>query len=172
MGLLYRTFLRVREIEMAYKNKEAKKAYMVLYRLNNKDKIINLQKAWANRNPNYFRNYYHSAVKMNCEKSFQLHLKKCLSAAKARAKRHKFDCTIDLENLIALFDYQNGKCAISGIALSRVLELPNTISIDRIDPSDGYVTGNIQLVCQALNYAKWKWNTNTFNKFWDQIKEI
>jgi len=30
----------------------------------------------------------------------------------------------------------------------------NKLSIDRIDSSKGYVEGNIQLVCRAVNYAK------------------
>lgn len=41
-------------------------------------------------------------------------------------------------------------------------ECPNCLSIDRIDSSRGYVEGNIQLVCHAVNLAKNSWPQDVF----------
>lgn len=59
------------------------------------------------------------------------------------------------DQLITLLDKQRGKCALSGVELTCVLQkgvvTKTNASIDRIDPKGAYTTDNIQLVCAVLN---------------------
>jgi hypothetical protein len=72
----------------------------------------------------------------------------------------KYIFEIDLEYAWNVFERQNGKSAISGLPISFKYEgnrkLKRTASIDRIDSTKGYVTGNIQWLYQDINYMKRK----------------
>lgn len=62
------------------------------------------------------------------------------------------------EYYVALYEQQNGLCALSGRPMTHELGrgLVNTnISIDRIDSSKGYEEGNVQLVCRQANTMKY-----------------
>lgn len=61
---------------------------------------------------------------------------------------------INAELVIRLWDHQQGRCAISGMVMLCQAGHLQTVSIDRIDSSKGYVEGNIQLVCRWVNLAK------------------
>jgi hypothetical protein len=79
-----------------------------------------------------------------------------LAYLRAKAVRRGGNC-ITLDELVALWDRQIGRCALSGWQLTTKLgsgNVPTNCSIDRIDPSQGYVLGNVQLVCRAVNVAK------------------
>jgi len=59
--------------------------------------------------------------------------------------------------LVALYELQDGKCAVTGIVMSHVRgngRASENISIDRINTSIGYETGNIRLVCSAVNLMR------------------
>lgn len=66
------------------------------------------------------------------------------------------DNDLTLEYLKGVWDYQNGYCAISGLKMEMDItrESPSKASLDRIDSSKGYVSGNVQWVCLFVNYAK------------------
>lgn len=76
----------------------------------------------------------------------------------ARQRKHEFD--LDNDYLEDLWARQNGRCAYSGLPM-RLFEyrrtekgvrgIPTDASLDRIDSSRGYVRGNVQFVCVALN---------------------
>lgn len=86
-------------------------------------------------------------------------LKRRLDHAKRRAHEKRFPFDITMDYLIALYQKQRGKCAISG----RPLQIPvprhrdekweNSLSIDRIDSGMGYVKGNVRFVIWAVNVA-------------------
>lgn len=64
---------------------------------------------------------------------------------------------LNLDYVMGLYDAQEGLCALSGIKMTHISgngRVPTNISIDRIDSNLGYVKGNIQLVCCAVNVAK------------------
>lgn len=74
-----------------------------------------------------------------------------------RKKTHDFN--IDKEYLHKLYDLQEGRCLYTGIMMTHIKDgtgyhLSN-ISIDRIDNTQGYVEGNIALVCLACNMMKY-----------------
>lgn len=94
---------------------------------------------------------------LNPEDSLRLKLKHCLSSAKSRAKYSKLDFNLTEDYIKYLQDTQKGLCAISGIPMTSnygtgVIE--TNASIDRIDSSRGYVIGNVQLTCWAINRMK------------------
>lgn len=67
-----------------------------------------------------------------------------------------------------LWKQQNGRCALTGLAMttSYESEVPNRLftnaSIDRIDSSKTYTNDNIQLVCTAVNIMKNSLDEKTF----------
>ncbi len=87
-----------------------------------------------------------------------------LSYLLAKAKRRK-DCEISLDYLENLWRVQSGRCALSGIEMTRVLGrgiVQTNASIDRIDASKGYERGNVQLVCRSVNVMKMDMSQSEF----------
>jgi len=58
-----------------------------------------------------------------------------------------------LDGLMSLWNAQEGKCAISGIAMTwaQGKVLPTSVTLDRLDPECGYTIENIRFVCHAVN---------------------
>lgn len=55
--------------------------------------------------------------------------------------------------ILDMWNEQHANCALSGLKMTwggGKLQ-PNTLSMDRIDPSKGYFVGNVRLVCHAVN---------------------
>ena len=85
-----------------------------------------------------------------------------LTDAKGRAS--KYGCPIDLDKdyLYQLFIEQNRKCALSGVALRVEKNAVACLSLDKVDPSKGYLKGNVQWVAWAVNRAKGDMPTDVF----------
>lgn len=75
---------------------------------------------------------------------------------------------ITVEHLLELLEEQNGKCALSGIPLTCILEKgkkhKTNASLDRIQPGGPYIKDNVQLVCSALN--SWRSDTELEEFIW------
>lgn len=116
------------------------------------------------------RNYYSSNCK-DCEserkrtKREELYdndkerfIKSLLQGCKTRAlKDNKFKFDLTLDQVLELWDKQNGKCAISGLDMTTIRGKGKMIlnaSIDRIVPGNDYTISNIQLVCSHVNMMK------------------
>lgn len=78
----------------------------------------------------------------------------------AIAKGLEFSLTTSY--LQELWDRQGGKCALSGVDMGYIGSGWSTASVDRIDPSIGYVEGNVQWVCWRVNDAKANMNNIDF----------
>ena len=70
---------------------------------------------------------------------------------------------LDLECLRALWEEQQGRCALSNLdmvlprntaAYDRMTREPRKASLDRIDPARGYVRGNVRFVTLLGNLAR------------------
>ena len=76
---------------------------------------------------------------------------------KTRSKR--FDFTITKDDVIELYDEQNGKCAYTNTPLvfrnKKNIHIKNVVSIDRTDSRLGYNRNNIQLVHKDVNIVKY-----------------
>ena len=63
-----------------------------------------------------------------------------------------------LDDVINLFDEQNGFCAVSGVVMTFHPEASQSrgtnASIDRIDNDGGYTKDNVRLVCSRVNYMR------------------
>lgn len=71
-------------------------------------------------------------------------------------KRNDGVCESDLTDdyLYDLYKKQNGLCIYTGTKMLLKKGHPATISIDKIVPDKGYVQGNVQWICWAVNRAK------------------
>ncbi len=67
--------------------------------------------------------------------------------------RHATENPATLDDLMALWNQQDGKCALSSIQMTWAQGkiLPTSITLDRISHDDGYSIENIRLVCHAIN---------------------
>lgn len=80
-----------------------------------------------------------------------------LAYLRAKAVRRGDGECISLDALETLWFAQGGKCALTGWPMTMELArgvVPTNCSIDRKDSQQGYVPGNVQLVCRAANVAK------------------
>jgi len=148
------------------------KKYMKQYRKDNREKLSAQVQDWKEENREQYRESCrklystpegkakHIARVERTHRTWMSHL---LSISRANAKKPgkhdpksgpKRDFDIDLDYVCELWDSQKGKCNISGISMTHQFNDLKAVSIDRIDSEKGHVKGNIQLVCQFINYAK------------------
>lgn len=63
-------------------------------------------------------------------------------------------CDIDIDYLLSLHSSQHGRCYYTGLPLVGAQCDPNTVSIDRIDSTRGYMRGNVVLCIWDANLMK------------------
>jgi hypothetical protein len=84
-------------------------------------------------------------------------LKKSKNAAKTRTVRDK-DYTLALADLEALWEHQEGRCALSNTVMTHHKDgqgrHDHNASIDRINPALGYTPENVQLVSYRANIMR------------------
>lgn len=61
---------------------------------------------------------------------------------------------VTVETLMALWEAQQGKCALSGLPMAIATRRLTTVSVDRRDSKGHYSPDNIQLVCRWVNMGK------------------
>lgn len=97
-----------------------------------------------------------------------------LLGASERASKQNLSFNLTLEYLLNLWENQGGKCALSGIPMSYERykgRIPTNVSIDKINANEGYIQGNVQLVCMACNQIKSDWSEKTMYIFCKRIVE-
>tara|TARA_Y100000310_G_C20694545_1_gene824615 strand:+ start:2470 stop:3006 length:537 start_codon:yes stop_codon:yes gene_type:complete len=150
----------------AQKNQEKIKERSAQYRKDNRDKINNKQKEDRKRDPEKYskklKEYRESNIRRFLGKKFSNTKNMC-----RRIKKQKREIEIDLDFLTLLYERQNGKCAISHYPMTLKFNCIYGVSIDRIDSSKGYIPGNVQLLCQVMNFAKNGFNNEDIIKFWN-----
>ena len=92
------------------------------------------------------------------------------------AKRRNIDFDLNPEYLWGLFIGQNKKCALSGLDITlnknfanKLGKRNNTASLDRIDSTQGYVSGNVQWLHKDVNHMKGKLKQPDFKKYCQDI---
>lgn len=155
-----------------------KRAYNKGYGIENKERII------AQHRESYQRDKPKRilAVKTAIQRSpesflrhLSIHLRKY---SKQKAVRRKnlnpacLDVQIDYDYLLDLYKRQDGKCALTGVEMTHVFNNFRSMSVDRIDSSQGYIPGNVQLVCQFINTAKRHFSNADVLSFLDDVVRV
>lgn len=85
-----------------------------------------------------------------------------LHGARARSKKRRVPCTITRDDVRAVFP-ADFHCPVFGTALQfgRRMATGNSPTLDRIDPAQGYVPGNIAVISRRANVIK---NDATLNE--------
>jgi hypothetical protein len=111
----------------------------------------------------------HSAVKRT--KSVRSYLNYLRGKASQRGKGD----VVSVDALEMLWHNQGGRCALTGWDMTMELgrgTVPTNCSLDRIDSSQGYEVGNVQLVCRAANVAKSDLTVNDFVALCRSVMEV
>lgn len=77
--------------------------------------------------------------------------------AKDRARLNGLVIDFKWDYLKELWIRQEGRCSISNINMTFIMNngrVSTNVSLDRKDSSKGYIKGNVQLVCMAVNQMK------------------
>lgn len=61
-----------------------------------------------------------------------------------------------VDDLMDIWNRQQGRCAVSGLQMTWAQGglKPTSITLDRIDPKNGYSASNLRLLCHAVNSFK------------------
>jgi hypothetical protein len=91
--------------------------------------------------------------------------------AKKRALKKKLDFNIDVEYLIKKLIETNYTCPYLGVKFEKK-NSDYVLSIDRIDPTKGYVKGNIEITSRLANTMKNKATNSQLIKFAENTLKI
>lgn len=70
---------------------------------------------------------------------------------------------LEPQDIIDLYEQQQGRCALTGWPIEWAEKgLTATVSIDRIDSSEGYLKTNVQLLHKDVNMAKQQYSQEYF----------
>ena len=94
-----------------------------------------------------------------------------LRAARGRATRRGIDFAIGLDELVELWENQGGKCYYTGVEMTYAEGDRTAVSLDRIDPSKGYVSENVVLCCWIVNLMKLDLSVEGFKQWCQKVVE-
>lgn len=119
------------------------------------------------RSPEAFvRNLWHSINKRRATRETGKKMVK-----QGKLNKACLDVQIDFDDLWALYNDQDGLCALSGLRMIHEFNDLCSISVDRIDSDFGYVPGNVQLLCKWVNLAKGRHSNVEFLEVLDELHE-
>ena len=87
-----------------------------------------------------------------------------------RKARIIFDISVD--QILALYDQQNGRCALTGRELIWGVDSnrgPDTLSVDRIDATGPYIIENVRLVTHWANVARQRYGDEELFAFCEAV---
>lgn len=125
------------------------------YRQSHRTKMRALRKAWYQKNKA-------RVSKKNREQRVRNIASWMVNAAKQRAKAKgvAFDLNEHRRELKARAEL--GVCELTGIKLDpSARKAFNSPSLDRIDPTKGYIYSNVRIVCYGINCALGTWGEDT-----------
>jgi hypothetical protein len=100
----------------------------------------------------------------NLEKIFKRKIQNCNSICKNK-EGNRGNMDLDIEYLQKLYQEQKGLCYISKIEMSLKVQSDFSISIERIDETNGYVKGNIKFICIEFQNGQQQWTPTKFHDF-------
>lgn len=130
---------------------------------------------WRKNNPNYKASGKLSSYPKE-DKLLLSAIRSRISDCKGRIRRANPACVnlfdLDTDYMYQLFKQQEGKCALSGVDLSLTKNDLNVLSIDKIEPSKGYVKGNVQWLSWATNRAKGEMPQQKFIELCQKVQRL
>ncbi len=81
-------------------------------------------------------------------------LNRLVIGAKKSAKDKGFSFAIDVDDVLACWLAQEGKCLYTGWEMTTITGDPKLVSIERKDNNIGYLKENFVLVCWCANRAR------------------
>lgn len=114
------------------------------------------------------------AVRKKKIKMYNRSAKNYLAHLVNHASKRKMGLNIDTEYILQLWEKQQGKCALTGIVMTRTYgsgRINTNVSIDRIDSFQPYNKGNVQLVCLAVNVMKQQMTTDELVSWCEKVIE-
>lgn len=109
----------------------------------------------------YHLSYCHDCRKVvlntHLNRSIDNYLQNRTNRLRKRAGDLKLDFDITTEHLKSLYEQQDGKCFYTDTPMTWGAGrgvIMNALSMDRIDPRQGYVQGNVVLCCYRINAIK------------------
>lgn len=94
--------------------------------------------------------------------------KETIARLRQSAAKRRLNLEIKPADLIQLVEATDARCAVTGVPMvfpEKGKSWPISayaISIDRIDNRQGYIPGNIRLICYAMNVAFMHWGEDVF----------
>lgn len=136
---------------MPIKSKADRAAYDRAYREKNKARKIAYEANWRLENADHIKA---RAAKRRIEKRAM-----CLiAAARVRSRKRGIEFALDGFATELQRRIDNGHCELSGVAFDMSPgRKPTSPSLDRRDPTRGYVPDNVRVICHALNTALGDW---------------
>lgn len=130
---------------------------------NKEDAVIKCNKSRNNR--------FKHAIKNG---DIEFYIKRRINTIKSRALKNNIDFNLDAEYLISLWNKQNGNCFYSNIPMKNSMKKDgfqswDGPSLDRIEPTLGYIKGNIVWCIFGINSFKQSLNIMLFE---DMVKSI
>ena len=87
----------------------------------------------------------------------------------AQARGRMFELTYD--NILSLWERQQGFCYYTGLKMEAAARLPTTASIDRIDSARSYTLDNVVLCCWIVNRMKRDFPVSVFIDWCHKVAE-
>jgi len=88
----------------------------------------------------------------------EVFFRRAISSLRHSRLKQGIEWSIDVEDLMRIYDEQEGLCALSGVLMTTHRDgtgrRKTNASIDRISPDLGYKKGNVQLLCWEVNRMK------------------
>jgi hypothetical protein len=139
-----------------------------------KDELKTCNYCNENKNITEFRNGYNKCKKCNAkdyisrinnnQNSFLLKLLYCSKESAKRRKGFANEFNITINDIINLAKLQNNKCYYSRITLSYQQHSDWQASLERLDPTKGYIITNIALICLEFQSVS-QWTTCKYQEF-------
>lgn len=152
---------------------ECRKAYNKQYLNDNREAFRAQKKEYYAKNKVVLRaksNAYWQGSPETYLSDLYSRTKKVAARKFGRKNARPLDFNITKQDLIDLWDKQNGRCAVTGVIMKHKWNSVRSASLDRIDSGKGYVQGNVHLVCQFVNLGKGSHSLSDVVDFLDEIR--
>lgn len=90
------------------------------------------------------------------------YIRKRLRSSKTTSIKRNFDFTLTVDDIVSKIEKQNNLCFYSKLPLVYCMNDPFNMSIDRVNPMQGYTVENTVLCCKIVNLMKLDFTVEEF----------